>query len=73
MLKYTEWHETMLYHAVQPSGPIPTVCDNEGIYPYESFCETAKRPNLRKFRMISIENQRIRITVCPDLGGKFIP
>jgi hypothetical protein len=70
MLKHSEGHETMLYHTVQPSGPIPTVCDEEGIYPYESYCETSKRPNLRNFRMISIENQRMKVTVCPDLGGK---
>jgi hypothetical protein len=35
MIKYSEWHETMLYLAVQSSGPIPTICDDEGIYPYE--------------------------------------
>ncbi|MFC5649913.1 DUF5107 domain-containing protein [Paenibacillus solisilvae] len=70
MLKTSEWQETMLYHAVQPCGPLPTVCDEEGIYPYESFCETAKRPNLRNFRMIAIENEWLKATVCPDLGGK---
>jgi hypothetical protein len=70
MLNYSEWHETMLYHSVQPCGPIPTVEDEEGIYPYESFCETSKRPHLRKFRMVSIENRWMRVTVCPDLGGK---
>jgi hypothetical protein len=70
MLKYSEWHETKLYHSVQPCGPIPTVCDEEGIYPYESYCETSKRPHLRKFRMISIENQWMKVIICPDLGGK---
>ncbi len=70
MLDYREWQETMLYHTLQPSGPIPTVQNEEGIYPYESFCETAKRPILRTFRMVSIENRWLRVTVCPDLGGK---
>jgi hypothetical protein len=70
MLKYSEWRETMLYHTIQPCGPIPTIGDEEGIYPYESYCETSKRPHLRKFRMISIENQRMQVIVCPDLGGK---
>ncbi|AZN43240.1 DUF5107 domain-containing protein [Paenibacillus albus] len=71
MLKLTEWQETLLYHPVVPSGPVPTVCDSEGIYPYESFFETAERPVLRKFRMIAIENEWMKVTVCPDLGGKI--
>ena len=54
----------MLYHTLQPSGPIPTVQNEEGIYPYESFCETAKPPNLRTFRMVSIENRWLRVTGC---------
>ncbi|SEO66650.1 DUF5107 domain-containing protein [Paenibacillus sp. OV219] len=71
MLKLTEWQETLLYHPVVPCGPVPTVCDGEGIYPYESFCETAERPVLRKFRMMAIENDWMKVTVCPDLGGKI--
>ncbi|REE85349.1 uncharacterized protein DUF5107 [Paenibacillus taihuensis] len=71
MLNLTEWQETLLYHPMIGSGPIPTVCDGEGIYPYESFSETAERPVLRKFRMIAIENEWMKVTVCPDLGGKI--
>ncbi|WP_054022972.1 DUF5107 domain-containing protein [Bacillus sp. FJAT-28004] len=70
MLNISEWHETMLYHRVQPCGPVPTVEDEEGIYPYVSYCETAKRPDLCRFRMMAIENEWIKVTVCPDLGGK---
>ncbi|RJG25270.1 DUF5107 domain-containing protein [Paenibacillus thiaminolyticus] len=70
MLNISAWQETMLHHVVQPCGPVPTVADEEGIYPYVSYCETAKRPDLRKFRMIAIENEWIKLTVCPDLGGK---
>ncbi len=70
MLKSAEWRETMLVHPVQSCGPIPTVADEDGIYPYPSFAETARRPQLRSLRMISVENEWMKVTVCPDLGGK---
>lgn len=70
MLKIIEYKETMLDHSVQPYGPIPTIGDPEGVYPYVSFCETTKRPSLRSFSMVSIENRHLKVTVCPDLGGK---
>jgi len=53
-----------------PSGPIPTAYDPDGLYPYESYCETSRRPVLKKYRMISIENDHIRAKICPDLGGR---
>jgi hypothetical protein len=71
MLICSQWQEEQLYHPVQPSGPLPTIEDEDGIYPYESFVETAKRPSLRKFRMIAIENEALKVIVCPDLGGKI--
>ncbi|RAP73821.1 DUF5107 domain-containing protein [Paenibacillus montanisoli] len=71
MLILSEWKEPMLVHEVQPSGPVPTVCDDEGIYPYSSFYSTAERPVIRKLRMIAIENEWLKVTVCPDLGGKI--
>ncbi|MBP3965522.1 DUF5107 domain-containing protein [Paenibacillus lignilyticus] len=71
MLKRVEWREPILVHESQPCGPVPTICDEEGIYPYVSFSETAERPVLRKLRMIAIENDWLKVTVCPDLGGKI--
>lgn len=70
MLEYREWQETLLYFNVQPKGPIPSVNDEDGIYPYESYCQTASRPILKKLKMVTIENDFISVTVCPDLGGR---
>lgn len=70
MLKLHSYVESVLYHDLVPVGPIPTVEDPDGLYPYESFCETATRPALRKLRFISMENERLRVVICPDLGGK---
>jgi hypothetical protein len=70
MLEFAEITECLLAHRLVPAGPIPTTNDPDGFYPYESFCETSRRPVLKKFRMISIENDQIRVKVCPDLGGR---
>lgn len=70
MLQIKEFEETLLYHPIQSSGPIPTILDSEGVYPYESYVETAERATLKNFNMILIENDYVRIKVCSDLGGK---
>ena len=70
MLECAESTEVLLTHQLVPSGPIPTAYDPDGLYPYESYCETSRRPVLKKYRMVSIENDRIRVKICPDLGGR---
>jgi hypothetical protein len=70
MLEYFETTELLLTHSLVPAGPIPTAQDPDGVYPYESFCETSRRPVLKKYRMVTIENTGIRVKVCPDLGGR---
>ena len=70
MIAIHETTEFLLTHAKVPAGPIPTCYDSDGLYPYESFCETSRRPEIRRYRIVSIENQRIRAKICPDLGGR---
>jgi hypothetical protein len=70
MLESAETAELLLTHQLVPMGPIPTTNDPDGFYPYESFCETSRRPVLKKYRMVSIENDQIRARICPDLGGR---
>jgi Domain of unknown function (DUF5107) len=70
LLKLTETEELLLYHPIQSAGPIPTICDPEGVYPYDSFVETAERPTFIKVKMIIMENSLLKIKICPDLGGK---
>ena len=70
MLQSAETEEYLLTHQLVPAGPIPTAGDPDGFYPYESFCETSKRPVLKKYCMLSIENDHIRVKICPDLGGR---
>jgi hypothetical protein len=70
MLESADTEELLLTHPLVPAGPIPTANDPDGFYPYESFCETSSRPILKKYRMVSIENDQIRVKICPDLGGR---
>lgn len=70
MLESAETTELLLTHRLVPTGPIPTTNDPDGFYPYESFSETSRRPLLKNYRMVSIENDQIRVRICPDLGGR---
>ncbi|MGH9161834.1 MAG: DUF5107 domain-containing protein, partial [Vicinamibacteraceae bacterium] len=66
----TEYEDYLLTHELVPCGPVPTALDPNGVYPYISYCETSHRPVLKKYDFIVLENDRIRVTVCPRLGGK---
>lgn len=66
----SEYADYLLTHALTPAGPIPTVFDPNGVYPYMSYAETSNRPVLKKYRFVTLENDSLKVTVCPDLGGK---
>jgi len=68
----TERDDYKLTHELTPFGPIPTAFDPNGVYPYVSYCETSNRPVLKRYHYIILENDRIKVTICPDLGGKVI-
>jgi len=71
-VRITEYDEYILTHELTPFGPIPTAFDPNGIYPYTSYCETSNRPVLKKYHLILLENDLIRMTICPGLGGKIL-
>ena len=66
----TEYENYILTHQLTPSGPVPTALDPNGVYPYVSYSETSNRPVLKKYRFIALENDQMKVTICPDLGGK---
>jgi hypothetical protein len=68
----TEYEDYMLTHELTPFGPIPTAMDPNGVYPYMSYAETSNRPVLKKYRFVVLENDWMKVTVCPDLGGKIV-
>jgi hypothetical protein len=66
----TEYDDYILTHQLVPAGPIPTALDPNGVYPYQSYVETSNRPIPKKYHFVVLENNFIRVRICPDLGGK---
>ncbi len=66
----TEYNEYILTHELVPAGPVPTAFDPNGVYPYLSYAETSNRPVPKKYHFIVLENPHLKVTICPDLGGK---
>lgn len=62
--------DDILTHSLTPAGPVPTAYDPNGVFPYVSYCETSNRPSPKKYQFIDLENSLIKVTICPDLGGK---
>src|SRR5688572_19615256 len=65
-----EYNDHLLTHLLTPAGPIPTAFDPNGVYPYMSYSETSARPVAKKYRFIVLQNDHVKTTICPDLGGK---
>jgi hypothetical protein len=70
MLDAYEKDITLPTHRLVPAGPVPTAYDPDGVYPYESYCETSWRPVLKRYRLVYLENDLLRVAICPDLGGR---
>jgi hypothetical protein len=71
-LRVRVYKDYLLTHQLTPAGPIPTALDPNGVYPYTSYVETSNRPILREYQFITLENAHLKVTVCPDLGGKVM-
>jgi len=69
-LKVDKFHKLILTHQVTAVGPLPSIMDPDGVYPYQSYCETSDRPVLKKYLFIQLENNFLKVLICPDLGGK---
>lgn len=65
-----EYDDYLLTHLLTPAGPVPTAFDPNGVYPYTSYSETSNRPVLKKYHFLVLENDHLKATICPDLGGK---
>ncbi len=66
----SEAQEYVPTHELIPAGPVPTAFDPDGVYPYVSYSETSHRPVLKQYRFVALENDKIKVVICPDLGGR---
>src|SRR5438093_4354951 len=69
-VRCTEFQNYVLTHQLIPAGPVPTAFDPDGVYPYVSYSETSHRPVLKQYRFVALENDRIKVVICPDLWGR---
>src|SRR5205809_7252692 len=67
-----EFDDYVLTCELTPTGPVPTAYDANGVYPYVSYVETSNRPVPKKYHFILLENAHMKVTICPDLGGKVV-
>jgi hypothetical protein len=65
-----EFQDYVLTHELIPAGPIPTAFDPDGLYPYVSYVETSDRSVPKQYRFIVLDNAKVRVTICPDRGGR---
>ena len=49
----------------------PNDPNDETIYPYELVLRNERHPAQRTYRTVEIENDLLRVTVIPDLGGRI--
>src|SRR5687767_302992 len=70
-LSSRQYEDYWLTHTLTTAGPVPTALDPNGVYPYNSYVETSNRPVLKKYQFIVLENNKLKATICPDLGGKI--
>ena len=66
----SEAQEYVPTHELIPAGPVPTAFDPGGVYPYLSYSETSPTAVLRQYRFVALENDKIKVVMCPDLGGR---
>ena len=66
----SEVQHYVLTHELTPAGPVPTAFDPDGVYPYVSYSETSERPVPKQYRLVALENDKIKVVICPDLGGR---
>src|SRR5438128_2749210 len=67
-----EFDDYVLTCELVSAGPVPTAYDANGVYPYVSYVETSNRPVPKKYHFILLENEHMKVTICPDLGGKVV-
>ena len=59
-------------YSMIPRSILPPVFDPEVVYPYDGFLLNEKEPKDVVYKALTIENNILRITVLPDLGGRIL-
>jgi hypothetical protein len=60
------------YYAPLPLTELPLILNPEHLFPYTSYGDTLTDSVQREFRLLVLENDVVRVGVCPDLGGRVL-
>ncbi len=67
----TDGYKEMLTYPYSDPNPNPILTGkNFKIYPYHSFDGFTSEPRMQKWKVVTLENDYIRVFVFPELGGK---
>jgi len=65
-----EYDQELKTYGFNDPNPIPIFISNDKIYPYFSFDGYNISSSDKKFKVIELENNHIKVLVTPELGGK---
>jgi len=63
----------MEYHSQDPFNPNPVFpqWSTYDVYPYAFWGSMYRRPEPRRYRLATLENEYLRVTIAPDIGGRI--
>jgi len=70
MIQCQETLRTLPYYRPIPLTGLPMIYQREHLFPYTSYGDTESVAVERKFRMVVLENDFLRVEVAPELGGR---
>jgi hypothetical protein len=70
MIRVQETTRLLPYYQPRRLTRLPLLYQRDHLFPYASYDDTADASAPRAFRMITVENQFLRIEVAPELGGR---
>ena len=65
-----EYPKNLITYDFNDPNPIPILTSNPKIYPYFTFDGYQKNSTTKKFQIVELENDYIKVFVTPELGGK---
>lgn len=71
MISIRENKRTIPFYRPIPLTGLPLIFHREHLFPYTSVGDTATEPVSRDFRMVSLENEFLRVEIAPELGGRI--
>lgn len=70
MILIRETTRTLPFYRPEPLTDLPLICHSGHLFPYTSYGDTGTMAELREFRMVTLENDMLRVEVAPELGGR---